>query len=866
MAYISLPLKKTWEVDFEKPLRQFISQTFENIQESDYKSPLQDLNRLRQNVVSKWNDKHESALEVLYRYYDQLKAIEAKFPIAENSVRINFKWQDAFDKESLFSGKKTLTIASARYEQACILYNIAALQSQIAACQNISSEDGLKTAAKFYQQSAGILNYLKDNILSMLQRDPTLDINPDSLLTLSNIMLAQAQDVILAKATDNKMKPKALAKLCMQASDLYAEALRMLQLPSLRDMWNKDWINSVAGKQAGFHSLAEYYQSQVAKENREYGEELSRLKQAKSLMMASESRAGAGLFPFGSDYQRISKALKDAEKDNDFIYHARIPDHGNLVTIERAAVAKPTLFNDCDKLSERFSDLFEKIVPLAVHQGIVVFEQKKDTIVHAEVSKLREATNTLNGIMASMNLPAALEDSGGSKLPQSVSEKSAKVRSEGGISGLVNQMNELPKLLTRNNELLEESVRMLDEEAQSDKQLREQFKEKWNRTPSEQLTKPLRQEADKYRLIIDNAITADKTVRGKLARYERAIGLLSKSDAEITKELPAGGSMSLKDSPVVNEVRQLCSKVETLKAERQAIEAELKEGRSDIVDQFTRALAEDGAINVESLSDSQLEKIYSELRNQVEASIRDQERIVADLQRVYSSAGSGNAGSREEMLKELAAGFDLFVELKGNLVEGTKFYNDLTELLVKFQSKISDLCFARRTEKEDLMADVQRNIIQRPTSANPPVQPSYQTPTSVGGESKPQAPARPPPPKFQAPKPPTRPIPPLPTETTTPPEIKPRRKPPPPPVPAARGGEGMPPASSQPPPPQYPNQPTAPPTAQPGAVPPYGYQVGYVPMPMPGGYNPYYQPPPQQQQQQPPSSGYLPYPTYPPHQ
>lgn len=71
MAYISLPLKKTWEVDFEKPLSQFIRQTFENIQEHDYKAPLKDLNRLRQNVVSKWNDKHESALEVLYRLSHQ---------------------------------------------------------------------------------------------------------------------------------------------------------------------------------------------------------------------------------------------------------------------------------------------------------------------------------------------------------------------------------------------------------------------------------------------------------------------------------------------------------------------------------------------------------------------------------------------------------------------------------------------------------------------------------------------------------------------------------------------------------------------------------------------------------------------------
>lgn len=42
-------------------------------------------------------------------------------------------------------------LASLGYEKTCVLFNAAALASQIAAEQNLDNDEGLKAAAKYYQ-------------------------------------------------------------------------------------------------------------------------------------------------------------------------------------------------------------------------------------------------------------------------------------------------------------------------------------------------------------------------------------------------------------------------------------------------------------------------------------------------------------------------------------------------------------------------------------------------------------------------------------------------------------------------------------------------------------------------------------------
>jgi hypothetical protein len=65
-------------------------------------------------------------------------------------------------------------------------------------------------------------------------------------------------------------------------------------------------------------------------------------------MLLVEKRGGtASAGSLFAEFQKtIQTTLQQAEKDNDFIYHLRIPDASTLPAVEKAVVAKATPMNN----------------------------------------------------------------------------------------------------------------------------------------------------------------------------------------------------------------------------------------------------------------------------------------------------------------------------------------------------------------------------------------------------------------------------------------------------------------------------------------------------------------------------------------
>lgn len=745
--FIAIPLKKTSEVDLTKSIKQLIS-TYYSSNDDLHSDSIEQLNKLRKEATFKGIEgKSTITLTALQRYYDQLKLFAVKCPI--NEVPINFKWKDAFDKSSysFLSSSSSLIIQSLAYERVCVLFNLGSSYSDVAASalnEDIHNEHALQIATKYFQIASGIFLALKSEAPAAIgQRAPQTDMNPSILDILHYLMLAQAQEAILVKAVQNGMSDVSLSKLASQCSDYYGECYKLVQL--VKAIWpEKDWFNQMYAKQLSFSAISDFHQAAVAGTAKKFGEEIAWLSHAMESFKQAESKFSISEF-LQTYHKKVIRRYEEAIKENDFIYHARVPEYRLLESVDRFSLVKPAPVPN--KFLPDAAELFEGLLPLRVQQAWSKLEVRKQEIVGQEIGAIQDATTNLNAILAALNLPASLEDAPGVDLPQSLQDKSKYVRQKGGINYVSKLIEELPELLKRNMEILNEIEQSIRNEEQRDEAQRQKFgKEKWTRTASPTLNKAWKDYVEKYRNIIKNAMAADDKVKEKFRNHESEIALLSsESKSAIADAIPTGyQGHNYSSSPCVLRLKELMQEVNALKHSREELETKFKNANFDkLKNSFIETVNSDGTLNDGAMIAEALGAVFGPLQKEARESKDQQEALVKEINAANESfvelkgGSQSSASDRDRFFSRLATAHDSFNDLLRHLQEGTKFYNDLTQLLVSLQTKVDDYCYARKTELEELIKSLDPSGTKSaptPQASSPPAS------DAASGGSAPQAP------------------------------------------------------------------------------------------------------------------------------
>lgn len=244
-------------------------------------------------------------------------------------IGADFTWYPSLG----YNTERPIVHNNLQFERMNIIYNLAALYSQLAISSNRNDTDGLKTAANYFNHAAGVLTHLKNEIIPELRTTPPDDMDEHSLESLIQLQLAQSQECFWMKAVMDRYKDASIAKLAARVSDLYnlaGEAAMQSEAIS------SSWIHHMSAKHHHFAAAAQYRAACECLEKRKYGEEVARLRDSVACVNEGlkESRGGYLSRIVVDDLNSLKKRVEDhlqrAEHDNDMIYLSMTPRNISL--------------------------------------------------------------------------------------------------------------------------------------------------------------------------------------------------------------------------------------------------------------------------------------------------------------------------------------------------------------------------------------------------------------------------------------------------------------------------------------------------------------------------------------------------------
>ncbi|KAK0610113.1 BRO1-like domain-containing protein [Bombardia bombarda] len=756
---LQLPFRKSTHISLSSSIQQYISKKYDQHPDM-FRHDLDVVDALRRDAVNV-REAHPSGIKKLQTYAGQLVWMGGKFPI---DIGANFSWQPALG----YHTEHALAQNNLKYELMNILYNLAALYSQLALASNGSSTDGLKTAASWFSQAAGVLSHMKTEVLPELRMaNAPDDMDEATLESLTQLLLAQSQECFWQKAVMDNYKDASIAKLAARVSDLYNAAG---EAAMRSEAISSAWIHHMSAKHHHFAAAAQYRAACDCLEKRRYGEEVARLMDAVACVNEGlkECRGGylskAVVDDLNGLKKRVEEDLKRAEKDNDLIYLQVVPPKSELKVLDRANMAIARIPPQVAKPYDYFGDhaefgpaLFTKLVPFAVHVAVSIYEEHRDRLVNNNIiAELETMTDKLHEILSSLNLPGslqALEKPLG--LPGTLVQHADEIRQADALLRLQRGFADIEKLCASDRSVFEEGRSLLAAEEEEDMRFRlKHGTQRWTRPESRADASPnggakLWNQAAEIDGYFASSTSSDAVVREKYAAIKDTLAILAGPDRGMMDYIPSSRRTEIPESlkPALGRLRGAYNDVLRLESRRRKRVEALK-ARSRTDDIKSDILAETARLertypstpivsaHFEDFFEKRLDQLYEADVEAIEKEATDQEKTITDVQRANrefeaQKKSVGSNTEREKALQRLDNAYYKYKEVVSNVEVGRRFYNDLSRIVEQFRNQARQWVNERRKDARSLEDEISMpplsSLSMNQTQAPPPAQQSIHT-------------------------------------------------------------------------------------------------------------------------------------------
>ncbi|KAF1323432.1 Programmed cell death 6-interacting protein, partial [Globisporangium splendens] len=703
---------------------------------------------------------------VLLRYYAQLDRFAARFPCDGNglspgpsgaslgppqsALRLQFTWNDSF------CPRKKITQASVRFEQAAVMFNYGALESQMGVQTDRSSADGLKAACKHFMLAAGAFSCVKDDLVAQCLGSRTPDMSTEGLGLLTYLMLAQAQACFYEKSIKDQMKDGIKAKLAHQALEYYVSALDFCNSSALSGTIDRTWSVHLLFQVQCMKAATQYWQAKASKEialtrGTGYGEEIARLMAAdaecqEATKMATQNKLPVSLLESVKTLQRVVREhLHLAQKDNASVYLENIPKFTDLPAIGKVNMVKALALTNEELAQELSGDLFEQFVPNSILRQAADVKEEIKQLLDTTAEKVSESNEMAKSKLQSLELPAsieAFEKTSDNGIPVTIWQKIQYIqtanrivaRSEFGEGVLEN--NPVSALLQQRlqdnqgaSDAAEKKLRMIEtrlaEEEIEDNVCRQNYGSKrWTRPVSTSLNENFRADIDRYYRLVQEAKKSDEIVRSKLHANGNKLVSLTETKAVLDRQLPL---LQQENSSCSHEIGVLSSLLLRL--------GSLIDEKDQVVKDFSTSYDKFNALPVllngskAALSDVQAalaaEKQFfsTHFVGKIDSICADEQSLLGQIVEANADFEGRKADdsviqARQAFLQGLSDAVDIFEQLESHVKEGNKFYEELEARIDQLHQTVADHCAAREMEKRELELNIASDEEMKKNEAN----------------------------------------------------------------------------------------------------------------------------------------------------
>ncbi|XP_051188501.1 vacuolar-sorting protein BRO1 [Lolium perenne] len=754
--------KKATPVDLYRPLRQYIAAAYSDRDAAAADDDLCAVRDLRAAAVEAPALPDPSSLDqrraALLAYARALALVEPRFPVSPDRAHVHslsFTWHDAFK-----TGKKA-SLPSLHLERAAVLFNLAAVYSQIALAADRVTDVGIRTACGAFQSAAGAFALLRESGLAakaVAAGATTVDVTPDCAGMLEKLMLAQAQECFFEKVIAGG-KPHALcSKVARQVGVYYEEAYAALCAPPLSQHFDKTWVSHVQLKAAQFYADACYRCALDLHEKEEIAQEIARLKIGMSALADAKKAAKGVAAQLLDAVNKLESNMKTnldrAIKENNSVYLMRVPDAATLGALPAASLVKSSsLAEVLDASKER---LFSSLVPDGSMKALSKYTEMVDDIIRTQAEKLQQSSEITRVRLKEMDLPdSILSLEGNISIPVDLKEDVEAVQISGGPAGLEAELQQLRDLSRVNQDLLVQTEEMLQKEASEDSQFRTQFGSRWTRPQSSTLTKNIQDRLNLFAANLKKAAGSDALIERGVKENYPLMSILDKRPIESALPSISRPIMSLdgNEDAIVGALKQSLRQLQSLGEERAGLEDMLKEmkRKDDILPKLMAGVGSHDDLFKKEIS--KYDPICAEIADNIVA----QEQLLLQIQAQNEQfAAVFNLDdfkvARERCYKQIAAAVVKYQETKKNINDGLNFYVTLQDAIGRIQQQCSDFIMTRNIQCREMIEDVQRklagfnlssssNVSQRNSSVPPdqqsPSPPPHAPHAQPGGDSRP---------------------------------------------------------------------------------------------------------------------------------